>query len=365
MEQERTRSQAREQTAQNVHVYDDHYKNARIYVRELASNRYTLTEERRERVTTVPRVWTPTLGEGLSLKENWNIIDPGDEQFRTQSLHLHFVVVQPNGRNDGHGHQNEALFYVLEGSGFETHDGKDYPWNAGDAVAVHNDSVHWHNNPDPEKRAVCLVMKPKPLSLFLGLTFQGKIGTMPADEDQWEPRTEWLTARPEGDELVPKVLTPTDTEWQWTEFGHVRQISGKGAPLRIKSTDAYLHDIPAGSHSGRRWQMADEAVHVLDGEGYDLHWDVEAEIADQYYARVAKKPTRWDWKKGDMIWVPHNTIVQRFSTGTGSAKLIGASNSIYAQLGYSRVVHFENAPEFDDTSLQASAGEGFTAPPAA
>ena len=111
--------------------------------------------------------------------------------------------------------------------------------------------------------------------------------------------------------------------------------------------------------------MADEAVHVLDGEGYDLHWDVEAEIADQFYARVAKKPTRWDWKKGDMIWVPHNTIVQRFSTGTESAKLVGASNSIYAELGYSRIVHFENAPEFDDASLRAAAGDGFTAPPAA
>jgi quercetin dioxygenase-like cupin family protein len=347
LEQERTRSQTRDQTAQNIDVYTEHYEKERIYVRQVGSMRYGLTEERRERLEKVPRVFTPSLGDGVH--ENWKIIDPGDETFRTQSLHLHFVTVQPNGRNDGHGHQNEALFYVLRGNGYETHDGKRYDWNAGDAVAVHNDCVHWHNNPHPTERAVCLVMKPKPLSLFLGLWQQGKVGTKPADDSLWEPRTEWLTARPEGDELIPKVLKPTDTPWEWTPFGKIRKLAGDGVPLRIKGTDAYLHEIPASSHSGRRWQMADEAVHVLDGEGYDLHWDVEAEIADQFYARIAKKPSRWDWKKGDVIWVPQNTVVQRFNTSSsGSANLIGSSNRVFQMLGYSRVVHFENAPEYDD-----------------
>jgi hypothetical protein len=198
------------------------------------------------------------------------------------------------------------------------------------------------------EKAVCLVMKPKPLALFLGLWQQGKIGTKPADESLWEPRTEWLTARPAGDDQIPKVLKPTETPWEWTPFGYVRQIAGEGVPLRIKGTDAYLHEIPAGSRSGRRWQMADEAVMVLEGEGYDLHWDVEADIADQYYARIAKKPSRWEWKKGDVIWVPQNTVVQRFNTSdTGAAKLIGSSNRMFKHLGYSRIVHLENAPEYD------------------
>lgn len=351
MEQERVKVRTQDQTAQKVHVYTEHYQKERVYVRQVGSMRYSLTEERREHLQKVARVFTPTMGDGGG--DEWSIIVPGDEDFKTQSLHLHFVVIQPNGRNDGHGHQNEALFYVLQGHGYELHDGKRYDWSAGDAVAVHNDCVHWHNNPDPVEKAVCLVMKPKPLALFLGLWSQGKIGTKPADESLWEPRTEWLAARPVGDELVPKVLKPTDTPWEWTPFGHVRRIAGEGVPLRIKGTDAYLHEIPAGSRSGRRWQMADEAVMVLDGEGYDLHWDVEADIDDQYYARIAKKPSRWEWKKGDVIWVPQNTVVQRFnSSDTGTARLIGSSNRMFRYLGYSRIVHFENAPEYD--ALQSS-----------
>lgn len=345
-QRERVQTQAREQTAQKVHVYTDNYTKERIYVRQVGSMRYTLTDERRERLESTPRVFTPALGEGTS--ENWNIITPGDETFRTQSLHVHFVTVQPNGRNDGHGHQNEALFFVLKGHGYEMHDGKRYEWEAGDAVAVHNDCVHWHNNPDPEERAVCLVMKPKPMSLFLGLVQQGKIGTKPADENRWEPRSEWLTARPDGDDQIPKVLKPDATPWEWTPFGHIRRIAGEGVPLRIKGTDAYLQEIPAGSHSGKRWQMADEVTHVLEGEGYDLHWDVEAEIDDQFYARIAKKPTRWDWKKGDVIWTPQNTVVQRFnSSDSEPVKLVSASNRMFKYLGYSRIVHFENAPEYD------------------
>ncbi len=222
-----------------------------------------------------------------------------------------------------------------------------------DAVAVHNETASTrHNNPDPDERAVCLVMKPKPLSIFLGLTYQGKVGTLPVDDDLWEPRTEWLTARPEGDELIPKVLKPTDTAFEWTPFGRTRKLAGEGVPLRIKGTDAFLLEIPAGSHSGKRWQMADEACHVLEGEGYDLHWDVDAEITDQFYARIAKKPTKWEWKKGDVIWVPQNTIVQRFNTSSADqATLICSSNRVFQQLGYSRVVHFENAPEYDALAL--------------
>ena len=48
-QQERTQTETREQTKQNVHVYKDHYDQERIYVRQVGSMRYTLTEERRER----------------------------------------------------------------------------------------------------------------------------------------------------------------------------------------------------------------------------------------------------------------------------------------------------------------------------
>jgi quercetin dioxygenase-like cupin family protein len=337
--------------------YEDHYEAKRVFVREVSSTRYTLTEERRQRLDSVPRVihndphgWT--FGE-------WSIIDPGQEEYRTQSLQSHFVILPPGGRNDGHGHQNEAFFYILEGHGYELHDDKRYDWSTGDAVVVHNDCVHWHNNADLENRAVAIVIKAKPLWLFMGLWQQGKIGTKPIDEGRWGPREEYKIARDPKDAAIPKVVHPGDTPWQLTPHGRIRVLADVDTPLRVKALDAYLQEIPGGSRSGRRWQMGDELVYVVEGQGYDLHWDVEVEIDDQYYAHFAKEPTRWEWKAGDLVWVPQNTVSQHFNTDpTRPATLLAATSRVYKQLGYSRIEELENAPEYDAAHGRAPVAAG-------
>lgn len=329
-----------------MHKYTDHYAKKRVYARAVESDRYNLNEERRHRLATIPRVWTPQLGEGD--QEEWDIVGPDDEPFRSQSLQVHFVTVPPSGRNVGHGHQNEAFFYILEGHGFELHDGERYDWDEGYAVAVHNDCVHWHNNADPDRRAVAIVFKAKPTWLFMGLWQQGLLPTKPDDDERWGPQIPWSLARAPEDEALPKVVKPTDTPWQLTPHGRIRLLADETVPLRIKLTDSYLQEIPAGSRSGRRWQMADEIFFVMEGRGYDLHWDVDVEITDRYYARIAKEPTRWEWKAGDAIWIPQNSVFQHFNADPSNpVKLIAGSSRLYKMLGYRHPEELENAPEYD------------------
>jgi quercetin dioxygenase-like cupin family protein len=326
--------------------YTEHYKKNRVFVRAVESSRYTLTEQQREMRASVPRLIRPELGFGTG--ENWNILQPGDEPFRSQSLHVHFVTLGPGDRNEGHGHQNEAFFYILEGGkGYEMHDGVRYDWEVGDAVAVHNDCVHWHNNAETDRRAVAIVMKAKPTWLFLGLWQQGQLGTAPDPNDtRWGPRTEWAVARAPEDVALPKVVKSTDTPWELTPHGTIRWLAADHIPFRIKATDAYLQEIPPGGRSGKRWQMGDQVIYVIEGEGYDLHWDVEVEITDQYYARIETEPTRWEWKAGNVIWVPQNTVFQHVNTGDKPVKLLVGSNRLFKKLGYQRVVDFEYAPEY-------------------
>jgi hypothetical protein len=131
-----------------------------------------------------------------------------------------------------------------------------------------------------------------------------------------------------------------------TPHGKIRRLADETLPLRIKATDLYLQEIAPGSRSGRRWQMADQLVYVIAGRGYDLHWDVEAEITDRYYARIAKEPTRWEWKAGDALWIPQNSVFQHFNADPANpATLLVASNRLFKMLGYSRVVDFEPAPD--------------------
>jgi hypothetical protein len=123
-------------------------------------------------------------------------------------------------------------------------------------------------------------------------------------------------------------------------------LSGDDVPLRIKATDAYLQEIAPGSRSGKRWQMGEQVIYVIEGEGHDLHWDVEVEIADRYYAHVEQEPTRWNWQAGNVIWVPQNTVFQHFNSHPDKpVKLLVGSNRLLKKLGYQRVVDFEYAPE--------------------
>jgi mannose-6-phosphate isomerase-like protein (cupin superfamily) len=100
--------------------------------------------------------------------------------------------------------------------------------------------------------------------------------------------------------------------------------------------------------------MQDEIFYVLEGSGYDLHWEVEVEISDKYYARIAREPSHWDWKAGDMVYIPHNTIHQHFNADAAKpVRLISGSNRIYKQIGYSRVEQLESAPEYAGEAPEA------------
>ncbi len=98
-----------------------------------------------------------------------------------QSIETHVEAFMPGGRGQRHGHMNSAVFFVLKGNGMDIHDGRELPWEAGDAAIVENACVHEHINVDPDGEAIVLVMKAKPLFLFMHMLFQ-KIAEYPPEE---------------------------------------------------------------------------------------------------------------------------------------------------------------------------------------
>jgi quercetin dioxygenase-like cupin family protein len=275
----------------------------------------------------------------------WWRVGPGDEDFLTQTLQVHFVELPPQSSNHGHGHQNEAAFYILEGAGYEIHDDQRYEWEKDDLVLVHTDSVHRHYNPHDEK-AVALVMKAKCTWMFMGLIQQGR--SAPIDrEDEFGPREDWSAIWTPGVLDRKKVVKPADTTWEDTPLGHVRVLSSpQTSDIRVFSVDVFELEIPTGSRSAKHWKMADEVLYVLDGDGYSLHWEVEAEIAEKYYARIAKEPTRHEFKKGDTVYVPQNTVAQHFAADGTPVRLLSAQNRVFKHLGYDTVHYLEPAPEY-------------------
>src|SRR6266571_3120719 len=219
-------------------------KGGRVFLRGMSSEQYGLKEFR-----------------------TWWRIGPGDEPFLTQNLQVHFVEIPPGKSNHGHGHQNEAVFYILEGKGYEIHDDKRYDWEAGDLVVVHTDSVHRHFN-DGDETAKALVMKAKSTWMYFGLIQQGRSGEID-NEEQFGPREDWGQVWTEGVEQRKKVVKPADTVWETTRDGKVRVLCSKDTPdVRVFSVDVYEQEIQPGSRSGKHWHMVDEVAYVISGEGY-------------------------------------------------------------------------------------------------
>ena len=113
----------------------------------------------------------------------------------TQSLQLHYRVLAPESHGKKHYHQNEAMLYILEGEGYEIHDGQEYKWEAGDLAIIRGGTVHRHYSSDPENLCKGLIIKPKAVCQFLHLLYQGFAENYPSERcrvnPEWTPDELW------------------------------------------------------------------------------------------------------------------------------------------------------------------------------
>lgn len=161
----------------------------RTFVHGISSEQYGLKEERHRRLA-APRVIRAKEIPWEGGPSHWNkdVLRPDSEPFRTQTLDVHIESEAPGGISHNHAHQNEAVIYVLEGRGHDIHDGERYEWEAGDLLVVHNESLHQHCNDDPERPSRFLIIKAKPLWMFMGLIQQGYVSRAPTEDKGYRPK---------------------------------------------------------------------------------------------------------------------------------------------------------------------------------
>ncbi len=166
----------------------ERWQRKRTFVRALEGTYGELQEE----LYNQPRVYKATDQEwrgGPQLFDK-SIVNPMKTDI-AQSIETHISVIAPRGTGQRHGHMNSAIFYCLRGKGYDIHDGKRFDYEAGDIMVVENGCVHQHFNASEDEDLVLLVMKAKPLFLFMHMLFQ-KIAKYPPKEavpgwEDWTP----------------------------------------------------------------------------------------------------------------------------------------------------------------------------------
>ena len=166
----------------------ERWQRKRTFVRALEGTYGELQEE----LYNQPRVYKATDQEwrgGPQLFDK-SIVNPMKTDI-AQSIETHISVIAPKGTGQRHGHMNSAIFYCLRGKGYDIHDGRRFDYEAGDIMVVENGCVHQHFNASEDEDLVLLVMKAKPLFLFMHMLFQ-KIAKYPPKEavpgwEDWTP----------------------------------------------------------------------------------------------------------------------------------------------------------------------------------
>jgi len=155
-----------------------HSKKDRVFVRAIQGH-YNLKEEL-ARLRAQPRVRKGRLIAFVDGPQTFSrhYVEPKDGI--TQMFHLHLEEWAPGARSQKHGHVNEAAFYILDGEGYEIHDGVRYDWAAGDVAVVHNNCVHQHFNASATRPARALVLKTKPMFMFMNMLFQKLVEPRPS-----------------------------------------------------------------------------------------------------------------------------------------------------------------------------------------
>ena len=146
---------------------------------------------------------------------------------------------------------------------------------------------------------------------------------------------------------VRRKVRPAEMPWELAPQGILKHMMNSEMNTRMETVDAYMQIIPPGSRSGKHRHLAEECVYVLEGHGYDLHTDCDIEVGDTYHWIPQKEQKRFEWKTGDVIYVPPNTIHQHFNADKDKpVRVISAINRIYKMCGLNDLEQLENAPEY-------------------
>ena len=148
------------------------------------------------------------------------------------------------------------------------------------------------------------------------------------------------------------VIKAQDMPWEDSPQGRIKHVINEKMDTMECALDIYQQFLAPGGASGKHRHMSEELFFVLEGKGYDLHWDVKFECEDQFSWDCEKDPKRFEWEEGDFVYIPPYTTHQHFNADPEKpARFITATNRIIKALGFDWQEQVEPAPDYQNTTI--------------
>lgn len=106
-----------------------------------------------------------------------------------------------------------------------------------------------------------------------------------------------------------KVVKPHEIPWEGCGPSKKKDLI-KAVKPTFQNLDACIHVLSPGACSDPHRHMTEELVYILEGRGYDLHWENGSPTKSAGPAQQKPDPTRYEWQQGDTVYIPINVLHQ-------------------------------------------------------
>ena len=144
-------------------------------------------------------------------------------------------------------------------------------------------------------------------------------------------------------ESMTNVVLAEDMPWENSADGLIKHLVHEKLNTREMCVEAYMQFLKPGEKSGVHRHMWEEIIFVVEGSGYDLHWDLKWDCL----AALPAEPKAFSWKRGDYIYIPPFTNHQHIAGDHEDCRLIVMSNRITKEMGFDWFDQVEAAAGFD------------------
>ena len=146
-----------------------------------------------------------------------------------------------------------------------------------------------------------------------------------------------------------EAIKAKDMPMERTADGLIKHIINEGMNTTECCIDIYMQFIEAGKATGTSRHLTEEVAFVIEGEGYDLHWDVQFHCADEFIWEWDTEPKKFEWGPGDFIYIPPYCAHKRFNSGSdGEARVVVVNSRIMKAIGFDWFDQLEPAAGFED-----------------
>jgi mannose-6-phosphate isomerase-like protein (cupin superfamily) len=129
--------------------------------------------------------------------------------------------------------------------------------------------------------------------------------------------------------------------------GLIKHIIHEDMNTKECCLDIYMQFFPPGKASGKSRHLSEEIMFVVEGSGYDLHWDVKFDCKDTIEFTWEETPKRFEWKQGDFVYIPPYCAHKRFNSDpSNDARVVVMNSRIVKPMGFDWFEQLERAEGF-------------------